>query len=237
MDIPSGQAYFILTIPFVIIWLLLYFFSKRTRKEQLMMSLILIPLGTLTEILYFQDYWRPRSIFRASVGPVWLLLEDFLFVFAISGIGAVMYEILFHKRIAKKKKNFHKKYGLATLTIISVLLTLALFYLGINSIFATSIGFIAFAFFIILQRHDLLADSLLSGFCVMVVMFLGYTILYNFITNSEELIKQQWLLSDTSLDKRIFNIPFTEMVWGFSAGMFVGPLYAFIKNATLKSSD
>lgn len=235
MNIPSGQAYFILTIPFAIIWLLLYFFSKRTRKEQLIMSLILIPLGTLTEILYFQDYWKPQSVFQLSVGPIWLLLEDFIFMFAISGIGAVMYEILFHKRIAKKKKNFHKKYGLITIILVSILSTLALFYLGINSIFATSIGFVIFAFFIILQRRDLLADSLLSGLCVMITMFAGYTILYNFVTNAEELGKQIWLLYGTSLDKRIFNIPITEMVWGFSLGMFVGPLYAFIKNLTLKS--
>lgn len=235
MNIPSQQAYFMLTIPFMIIWVLLYVFNKRTRKEQLMMSLMLIPLGTLTEILYFQDYWRPLSILQVNIGPIWLLLEDFLFVFAISGIGAVMYEILFHKRIAKKKKNFHKKYGLFTIIIISILLTLALFYLGINSIFATTIGFAVFALLIILQRRDLLADSLLSGLCVMLTLFVAYTIFYNFITNTEEIVKQQWLLYGTPLDKRIFNIPFTELIWGFSAGMFVGPLYAFIKNLTLKS--
>ena len=54
--------------------------------------------------------------------------------------------------------------------------------------------------------------------------------------NAEDLIRQGWLLHDTNLDFRIAGIPFTEMIWGFAAGMFTGPLYEFAKNyQTIKS--
>ena len=85
MIISFSSAYFILTIPFIIIWLLLFIFSKKTRKEQLIMSILFLPVGTLSEIIYFQDYWNPGSILFTQIGSIRILLEDFIFSFCIAG--------------------------------------------------------------------------------------------------------------------------------------------------------
>lgn len=228
MYIPFQFAYLVLTIPFLLIWLLLYLLKKDTRKEQLIMSFLLMPLGPISEILYFQDYWTPPSVLFLSVGPFALLVEDLLFIFSIGGIASVIYKVIFRKKLSKLPEVSIHKVGLPIIFISASLVTFLLFWYGLNSIFATSVGFVLAALWIIGQRKDLFTDSLVSGFCVMLVMFISYFFLFNVISNSENLVEQGWLIYHTSFDIRLFNIPMTEMVWGFSWGMLVGPLYEFV---------
>jgi len=230
MIIDFTWAYFVSTLPFVIAWVLVFILSKRTRKEQLFLSLLLAPIGTISELLYFQDYWNPPSILSFNIGPVRILLEDFLFVFSVVGIGAVVYEAFFYKKLIKSRdKSIDKKLAFLVVAVIGAVVSFSLFSLGINSIYATSVGFIAAALFIISQRKDLFVDSLISGVAVMLTMFISYFILIVLVSNTEQLLKQGWLLYGTSMDLRFFGIPFTEMVWGFAWGMVVGPLYEFLK--------
>ena len=70
---------------------------------------------------------------------------------------------------------------------------------------------------------------------VALAMFVSYIILYNFVPNAEELVRQGWLLYDTPLGSfRLLNIPLTELVWGFTWGMMVGPIYEFAKGLGLR---
>jgi len=229
ITIPFQCAYFALTVPFVIAWLLTFVFSKRTRKEQLFMSFLFLPAGPLSELLYFQDYWNPASILSLNIGPMRFLLEDFLFIFSVVGVGAVIYEFLSRRKLLKTERKDNKILAFSLVIVIATVVSLSLFFLGLNSIFATSLGFVVAALFIISQRKDLFINSLVSGLAVTFLMFISYFILTVLINNTEELLKQGWYLYGTSLDFRVLGIPFTEMIWGFTFGMLVGPLYKFIK--------
>lgn len=229
ITVAFQYAYLLLTVPFIIVWAILFLFSKNTRKEQLIMSIISLPLGLIYEIIYFHDYWNPASILSFNIGGVRILFEDFLFSFAIIGIGVVIYEAIFGKRLAKLKDPTNKTIAISCIIVITVLVTLSLFFLDMNSIFATSLGFVVAALFIISQRRGLLINSLISGLAVMIIMFISYYIGFRLVANSEELIQQVWFLYGTPLGVRIWGIPVTEMVWGFATGMFFGPLYEFIK--------
>ncbi|MEN9405490.1 MAG: hypothetical protein RLY47_449 [Candidatus Parcubacteria bacterium] len=226
-------AYLILDIPFVLVWLLLWFMSKTTRREQIIMSLLFLPLGTFGEVLYFKDYWLPESILSFSAFGLHVLIEDLIFSFAIAGSAAVIYEVI-QKMIPGRpciKKAFHP---LLFLTVFAVVV-LGLFYLGVNSIFATSIGFFVLALLLLLRRHDLLEDSIVSGVGLTVIMFVSYMLLYYVVfADPESLLAQMWMLHGTPLDLRFWGIPLTEMIWGFSFGMIVGPLYESVKSLYLK---
>ncbi len=193
------------------------------------MSFLFSPVATIYEILYFQDYWNPGSILSFNIGSIRILLEDFLFFFAFSGISAVIYEVIFNKRLLEIKKSINIEIAIASVIGIGILVSYSLFLTGTNSIFATSIGFITIAMFVISQRRDLLLNSLVSGLAMMVIMFIIYAVGFNLVTNTEHILQQIWHLYKTSLGVRIWRIPITEMVWGFSAGMFFGPLYELIK--------
>jgi hypothetical protein len=235
MYVPLREGYLLLVLPFLCIWIALFLLSKKTRQQQLRMSVIMAPLGGFGELLYFQDYWRPLSVASFSVFHIPFLVEDVLFSIAIGGIAAVIYEFLFRKRIRRLKKTYPTKLELLLILMCTTSLALFLFHSGINSIFATSFAFVVGFFLIIMQRKDLLIDSLITGLCVMLVMFISYFILYHTVTNIEQLLKQGWLLYNTPLGVRIFNIPATEMIWGFSWGLLAGPLYLFVENLSLAS--
>lgn len=153
-SIEFQYAYLILTIPFLALWLLFFIINKNTRKEQLTMSLLLFPLGPFSELLYFSDYWRPASIFSFNIGPVPVFIEDLLFAFFVAGIASVIYEVLLAKRYFKKIKSVNSIVAFSFTAIICLFVSLALFFLGVNSIFATSIGAILAALFILNQRRD-----------------------------------------------------------------------------------
>lgn len=229
ITVAFRYAYLILTVPFLVAWAILFVFSKNTRREQLIMSIISLPLGIIYEILYFHDYWNPASILFFYMGGTRIVFEDFLFSFAIIGIGVVIYEAILGKRLANLKNPTNKTIAISCIIAIAVLVTFSLFFLGMNSIFATSLGFVAAALFIMSQRRGLLVNSLISGLAVMVIMFVSYYIGFRLAANSKELIQRVWFLYGTPLGVRIWGVPATEMVWGFAVGMFYGPLYEFVK--------
>lgn len=230
MIIDFKYAYFVLTIPFIVIWILFFIFSKKTRREQLVLSILLIPLGTLGEIFYFQDYWQPASILATKIGGVNIMLEDFLFTFSIVGIGAVIYEALFAKRFVKIKKSLSHKISFPLICLLVMFVFYFLFTTGLNSIYASACALIIGALFLTSQRNDLLINSLVSGMAVVLIMFIAYITLKISVINGEILLKQGWLLHGSNLSTRIFYIPITELIWAFTYGMFIGLLYEFIKD-------
>lgn len=225
MSINPHYAYLTLNVPFAIVWILVFLFSKETRKKQLTMSLMLIWLGTLTEIMYFQDYWHPESVLTFSAGSVRFLFEDFLFSFVIAGLASVAYDVIFKERPTKISSFSTILVPLIIVGLVSVLL----FVLGVNSIFSTSAGYLAGAMFILKRRRDLTLNALAGGISITIIMVTCYLALLLFVNNSEELLTKIWYLYGTSLDIRLCGIPITEFVWFFSNGFFIGPIYEYMK--------
>lgn len=227
-EIPFRFAYLTLTIPFLVVWLILFFARKDTRKEQLKMSYIIAIIGPLSELVYFRDYWLPESIFPIFIWKFPLMIEDILFGFAIGGIASVIYEIIFRKGLSKF--SIHSKYTIKSIYIALTfaLVLIGLIKFGVNSIYASAIAFAICALILLFIRHDLFINAVGSGFGVMFVMFVCYYFLFNILaSNTEELLKQGWIIHNSILDMRITNIPLTEMIWGFTWGFLAGPWYEY----------
>ena len=99
--LPENYTYLFLTLPFLIVWLVLYMAGKSSRAEQMQMSCIGAIVGPLSEAIYFRDYWFPKSILFIHIGAFPLMIEDVLFGFAIVGIGAVIFEVVFRIKLKK----------------------------------------------------------------------------------------------------------------------------------------
>ena len=201
-----------------------------------MMSLLFLPAGTISEIIYFKDYWNPASILSANIGPIHFLFEDFIFVFAITGIGVVIFNIIFKRLKYEPLKPVNGAFFfLLQVAIAGVMSFILFFFFGINSIFATSFGLLSSAILILILRKDLIFNSIMSGILMASLMFICYLLSFYLVVNTEDLFRQGWLIYGTPLDIRIFHAPLTEIIWGFASGMFIGPLYEFISGKTAKS--
>lgn len=185
--------------------------------------------GPISELIYFRDYWLPESLFYFELGNFPIMAEDIIFGWCIGGIATIIYVIIVNQNTYNKKRHRgHKKHVFIVLSIFALTLLLCLL-LNLNSIYASAVAFVIPACYILYKRHDLFLNALVSGLGVMSVMFVCYLFVFSLINNVDDIFRQGWLIYGSAHDIRLIaNIPLTEMIWGFTMGFFVGPLYEFI---------
>lgn len=226
-------GYFIVSLLFLLVWFVLFWKNKVVRKPMLILSALTMFAGPLSEYWYFQDYWRPYLFIRLPfIGGI----EDLIFGFAIGGIGSFIYESVFIKGfcLCERKQIAHREFILIFPLIIIISMLVFNNLLGINSIFASSIGMIIAGILMMVFRRDLWQNALFSGLLVALIMFTIYLIPQLIFPQAHVFLPKAWLLYGTKFGYLIFDhIPLTEMIWGFSWGFAWGPIYEFITGARI----
>ena len=203
---------------FLVIWLVLFLYRKKFRKEMLIMGLLVAPLGPLSKLFYSREYWDPSYLFTFfGIG-----LEEVLLGFFIGGIAAVIYEKLFIKKFERTKKEPGYNMIILAITGLALFIVLNLFF-KISSVYASSIGFIAIGSIILIKRRDLIKNAIMSGVLVSLVLFIFYLIYMAIYPN----IILDWFQLEKISGILILGIPLEELIWGFSWGFLVGPFYEF----------
>ena len=230
------EAYLLLSLTLFFIWCLIFVFSSSTRKDQLTLSilgLILAPGIILLSLL--KDFRPGYTITGATLG-----LEDLLFAFCLSGIAAVIYQIVLGRRmhpLPGAKIALHPKptHWIWHITIILALwLTVSSFLMllfPVTSVYPFITGGLLIGIYIIADRHDLLMDALFSGLFVGALVFtLEYLF---FIRLFPEHVIGFWEWQNIS-GLRTAGIPIEELLWAVTVGFTIGPLYEYVRKYTLK---
>lgn len=223
-------TYLLLAVIFLPIWFALFIWRKDNRQEMLIMSLIFSVAGPLANIVYVIDWWSPMTITETPVG-----VECVLAGFMIGGIASVLYGNIFRKKL-KIREVSEKKEEKRDSTLFFILLSVAIIFLGsfyilnLNSLYATILCLLLPTIFIWIKRKDLILNSFLSGILLVIVAMVVYGVL--------DLITPGWVSAfwffENVPDLIILNLPIDDIIWYFLAGMFIGPLYEFWKEAKLK---
>ncbi len=200
-------------------WGILFWLRKDLRQQMLTMSLLFVPFGPISEVLYLRDYWQPQYIFGSSFP-----LEDMLFAFFIAGLAAVAYEIIFTRTCSRRTEKAHKWLALLIASLSMIIIILGSILFQFNSIYVTSLAALFVGFSIIFIRHDLFRNAIVSGLLVGVFMLLAYLL---FLLVFPDAITKWWMLKNIS-GILVLGIPVEELLWGFSWGFSAGPLYEFI---------
>jgi len=197
----------------------------------LIMSLITAFFGPISEFWYFADYWKPEiALPLPLIGGV----EDFLFGFSIGGIGAFAYESLFIRGlcVCEDKKLRREWFLLVFFAVVGISMVILNNFIGLNSIFASSIGMIIVAAVMLYMRPDLIPNALGSALMVAGIMFAIYFLGQEVFPGGHAWMVRIWKLSNTPEGVIIFkHIPWTEMLWGLSWGLVWGPMYEFLVGA------
>jgi hypothetical protein len=220
-DIFTKYLYLWGSIAGCILFILVYLKRKDLRSRMLSAGVIVGLIGILSESVFFQDYWTPPLLFRFGIfGGI----EDFLFGIVAGGVGVVIYDVVFHKRL---RRSYHPQIWIMPIVLISQVLSVIIFFkgLGFNSIYASSVGFLVPAILIIYWRRDLavevLLSAVLSGLVLVSIEFLMLIFAPAYLENYFLLHKKTLLIFGV--------IPLTELIWGVSFGALAGPLYDFSK--------
>jgi len=199
-------------------WLFLFLFRPDLRHRMIIFGIIGAIGGPISEYWYIRDYWHPLTITGWPIS-----IEDVIFGFFVGGIGCVMYEEIFGKRIAKRHKRQEHWILLVFPAIAGVLFLFNRLFpaFHINSIYASAIAFVGTAGFILYTRKDLMQDALMSAVLGGLIFLIGYSFLLYFFP---QIFQRMWLLSNIS-GITLNRIPMEEILWAFTYGLMVGPLY------------
>ncbi|HEV3245136.1 MAG TPA: lycopene cyclase domain-containing protein [Candidatus Paceibacterota bacterium] len=216
--IPS-YAYLIGDSILLFVWLVLFALRKDLRVQMIAMSLIVAPMGPLSELFYLRDYWDPRLIGGFRLG-----FEDLLFAFAIGGIAAVIYEEIFMRREKRAKVSRPRHWIMGSACFALAWMLLGVFAFHINSIYVSISDLLAIGIAMLAVRRDLIGDAVLSGLSVCVLLFVfDFTFLHLF----PGVIQAWWQLRNLS-GVLIAGVPLEELMWGFGWGFVAGPSYEFL---------
>jgi len=223
-------TYLLMTLMFLVIWLVLFLLRKDFRSEMLKISIIFAIAGPLSEIVYLRDWWRPVTITGTAVG-----IEPAIVGFGIAGVASVLYKFVFNEKYKSergKKSNKTERMRLAwILVLFAVVFFGGTYLLNISSLYITILAFGLPALVIYFRRRDLIVTSLVSGFLLLIVASLVYSIL-SVVTPGW--IEAFYLFYNTP-KIILFNVPIDDIVWYFMAGAFIGPLYEYWKGKKLVS--
>lgn len=223
-------AYLVGNVFFLAVWLLIFWRAGALRRPMLVMSAITASFGPISELWYFADYWRPDIALPLPIGGV----EDVLFGFSIGGIGAFAYEALFVRGICRcEEKHLKREWFLFVFfALVGASMVILNNFLGLNSIFASSLGMIVVSAIMLAMRPDLFINAIGSALLVAGVMFTIYFLGQELFPSAHFWMLRIWKLSGTPQGVIIFkHIPWTEMLWGLSWGLVWGPMYEFLVGA------
>lgn len=211
------DAYLYLILCVALLAPLAAIYAKRPdlRRKIVRASIVTAVAAVVGEYWHLADYWRPPT----TVGIGVVSPEDALFGIAVGGLGATLYDVLRKTTDMPGKK---KRRGLVIALLILGLAALFIFstWLGYNSLLVSIACFCVFTGVMLWLRPDLTAVALVSALALAAYAFALYLILFTWL--APHYWEWYWMLDDTPLGIKIWQIPLTEIAWYASWGLIAG---------------
>ncbi len=221
------NAWLTFSLIFLVIWVIIFLFKPKLRKEMFWSSILTAPVG-LTEPLFVPEYWSPPSLFNLAA-ITGFDIESLIFSFAIGGMGAILYETIFkvkHLKMSKQEMN-KKRHRFHLLALLSPFLAfIPLYFLtSLNIIYSASMAMAMGAIAAMLCRPDLI-QKILKGS----VLFLGlyFLFFFTFILVYPGIVEQVWNLKAIS-GILFLGIPIEELMFAITFGALWSSYYEHIK--------
>jgi len=223
----ASYTYLVGSLISLAIWILIFLKRKDLRKEMLIMGpVVAIPSLLLEFFVWTRDWWRPPTITGTIIG-----IEDIILGFALGGIAAVAYQVALNKK-TRKRKGKKNTIQLILLIALSIVLGITAWSLHFHSSVVWLIAILPPTLILLSLRPDLIACSSCTGLFIM----LGSIPLYTFLTLIEPNYFITWWMHQNLTGISLFAIPIEDLWWFFTLGMFIGPLYKFWCNTSLRNA-
>lgn len=214
--------YLIWSMIFLAVWALLFLKRKDVRREMLLISTWFGFGGLVSEKTNIQDWWHPITITGTPIG-----FEDFIIGFAIGGVAAVIYEEIYRKKLKKARFKISTLFDAGFSFLLLPSLYLLLFFIfGLGSFYSIVLACLISISYMIFIRKDLLLDSLISGFLMLLIGIGIYLFLFLIYPNY---IQEFWYLKSNWYSSLLLGVPIGEYIWYFLIGAYIGPMYEFLR--------
>ncbi len=220
------------SIVLFIIWLAIFLLSPSSRREQVLMSFIGLLLAPAVMLITFGSHSD-----LSDIKPIGI--EDGLFAFVLFGIASVIYQVVFAKHLEFLRDSRSKRapsllrWTISLIFIICIWLFLATSLAVLFStpaLQATIVSGLMVGIYIIADRKDLLADALLSGGFIVILIFIIEQLF--FVRLFPEAAQTLWQSKEIQ-GILLSGIPLQELLWMGVVGFTIGPLYEYVRRMRL----
>lgn len=226
ITIPVHYAYLALSLATLAVWAILFWLDRESRRRQLILSVVFSLAGPIGELFYIPDYWHPATVWSLHIFKSYMSIEDLIFSFAIMGIMNALPALILgiSARAALAWSTVVKMGGVLGLV---AMMSLLLWRLDLNSIFATSFAMLAAAGVVLLyaRQRVLLKASIIGALGMVCVMFVIYWLAFVLVADSDSILRATWSLYGTTLGIRVLRVPLPELVWAFCFGSLFSVLF------------
>jgi hypothetical protein len=226
---------------FLLAWTIVYALSRRARTAMIWTGLAFAPAAVIGELWHLKDYWSPTYIAQLRIGA-WRFggIEDYVFGFALAGISAGVFEILTLRqglpalpRISLPAYLRMAGFGLIGLSLMVVSTAL----LHLRSMHTATVAIVLTALLMFVLRPEVAPRALLTALAFAGFFWFFYAGII--IPLYPGMIGAFWMPSG-NLGIRLAGVPLEEVVWGFSASLFAGPVFrvcSTTKPASAKNAE
>lgn len=214
--------YLALSFVSLLVFAFLYYRNPSLRRPMVWAGLLSLPLFAL-KFLITPQFWSDVATARIY----WLYMcEAVVFGFTFGGIAAVIFELLFHKKLktVPHPHRIHLNWLVFGPIAFLLLEILSPSTFGVN----IALGFFIQAMILIYLRKDLLWDALLSGVFLGIVYMFFYYVFFTIIPGQTIGL---WFSEATGI--MFLGVPVEEFVAIFAFGLLWGPLYEGVKGYAL----
>jgi hypothetical protein len=190
----------------------------------------------LSPALLFLAFVSGRDVLTEAL-PIGI--EDLLFGFSLFGIAAIIYHVLLGKHIHKfrgerlRLNNPAIHYLSHLVLILGVWVCLAfgsMIFFDLSPLYSLMIGGLFIGIYLLINRHDLLVDALLSGLMTSVLVFLveQFYVVRLYPTMMSNIFSWDTLFIFLTRD-----LVFEQFLWATVVGFTIGPLYEWLRQYRL----
>jgi hypothetical protein len=225
MIIPDAYVWLVWSSAFLLPWLVVYAAAPRLRAAMLWASLFTALLG-LTEPLFVPAYWNPPSLFDLA-RTTGFDIESLIFTFGIGGIGAVLYNLLTHRRfiavpVARRRARRHNLHYWAL--AVPFLSFTPLYLLPWNPIYPAIVAVALGAVATMLCRPDLIRTTWVGA---LLFVFYYSLFLLGVEYTAPGYIERVWNLPALS-GLRIAGMPLEELLFAAAFGAYWSGVYEHV---------
>ena len=227
--------YGLITVILGLVWAIIFSLNPKLRKEQLILGVL---SAFLLPLIFIIRLFDPTTL---SLDFSELSSIDIGFAFFLSGIAGTIFHATFGRHYhhlpfqTKHPSNVSNTKITQTWLVRFLLLSLLFWWtmvfltvgLEVPTPYAITINTLIFMIYFFSYQHDLLVDSLWSGFLTTFIVLLAGII-------ATATIGSELSLSMVQSRDSAFGVPFDMLLWAIACGVALGPIYEFIRKIKIK---
>jgi hypothetical protein len=215
-----AYGYLIGAIAYVLLWALIFWRRPDLRREMMVMSALSVLYGLPHEyFLWTRDWWHPPTITGTRVG-----LEDLLYAIGNGGTLAVLYAVVFRRRLVQVVPASSLVFRLLPYLVNGFMPPLLVAVTGLHSFIASGIGALLALAVILRARPDLIRVAVGSAVIGTLVSLPFYGLMEGLLPG---FIASSWYIDRLS-GILLLGIPIEDLIWYFYTAMVFGTYYKLL---------